>query len=141
MLVFVPFAGIGIQRAIAATTQGSSDISTYFTKLKGYWDEIGNCSFGRPCTCSALPEFIEGQQLVQFLSGLNDTYSTIRSNILMMNPVPSFAKAYSVLIRDEKQREIKSDSPMFSPDSTCFLANYPAPPTGPHQFNNSRNYS
>ncbi|XP_019255136.1 PREDICTED: uncharacterized protein LOC109233725 [Nicotiana attenuata] len=74
-----------IQRAIAATTQGSSDIVTYFTKLKGYWDEIGNCTFGRPCTCGALPEFIEGQQLVQFLSGLNETYATVRSNILMMS--------------------------------------------------------
>ncbi|XP_009618822.2 uncharacterized protein [Nicotiana tomentosiformis] len=64
-----------IQRAIAATTYGSSDIATYFTKLKGYWDKIGSCSFGRPCTCGTLPEFIEGQQFVQFLSRLNDTYS------------------------------------------------------------------
>ncbi|XP_075076559.1 uncharacterized protein LOC142163198 [Nicotiana tabacum] len=99
----------------------------YFTKLKGYWDEIGNFTFGRPCTCGALPEFIEGQKLVQFLSGLNDTYGTVRSDILMMSPVTSVAKAYSILIRDEKQREIKSDSPMFSSDSASFLANSPAP--------------
>ncbi|XP_070050804.1 uncharacterized protein [Nicotiana tomentosiformis] len=129
-----------IQRAITTTTLGSSNIATYFTRLKGYWDELGTCTFGKPCTCGSLLEFIEGQQLIQFLSRLNDTYSTVRSNILMVILVPSIGKAYSLLIRDEKQREIKSDAPIFSSDSASFLANSQSAPAPP-QYNNPRNYT
>ncbi|KAM3264317.1 hypothetical protein P3L10_001311 [Capsicum annuum] len=109
-----------LQRAINSIFQVSLDIASYFTKLKGLWDELGTYSFGKPCVCGALHELIEGQQLIQFLSGLNDVYSTVRSNILMMNPIPSVGQAYSMLIRDEKQREIKSDITSFSSDSTLF---------------------
>lgn len=38
--------------------------------------------------------------------GLNDAYSSVRSNILMISPLPSVNQAYSLLIQDEKQREI-----------------------------------
>ncbi|XP_060210224.1 uncharacterized protein LOC132637094 [Lycium barbarum] len=128
--VSVPFARIGygewkeerygvantsqyfsLQRAINSTTQGSSDVETYFTRLKGLRDDLGTCSLGRPCTCGAMHEFFQGQNLVQFLSGLNDIYSTVRSNILMMNPVTIVGQAYAMLIRDEKQREIQHESP------------------------------
>ncbi|XP_075091497.1 uncharacterized protein LOC142171705 [Nicotiana tabacum] len=129
-----------IQRAITTTTLGSSNIATYFTRLKGYWDELGTCTFGKLCTCGSLLEFIEGQQLIQFLSRLSDTYSTVRSNILMVILVPSIGKAYSLLIRDEKQREIKSDAPIFSSDSSSFLANSQSA-HAPPQYNNPRNYT
>lgn len=36
--------------------------------------------------------------------GLNNTYSDIKSSILMMDPLPSVGHAYSLLIQDEKQR-------------------------------------
>nr|XP_009804863.1 PREDICTED: uncharacterized protein LOC104250028 [Nicotiana sylvestris] len=38
--------------------------------------------------------------------GLNDIYSAVRSNILMLTPLPSVNQAYSLFIQDEKQREI-----------------------------------
>lgn len=34
-----------LQRAINSTTQGFLDIASYFTKLKGLWDELGTYSF------------------------------------------------------------------------------------------------
>ncbi|XP_019242105.1 PREDICTED: uncharacterized protein LOC109240366 [Nicotiana attenuata] len=52
-----------IQREISGTVQGSSDIATYFTKLKNLWDELNSSYVGPICSCEALPKFIEDQEL------------------------------------------------------------------------------
>ncbi|XP_070025296.1 uncharacterized protein [Nicotiana sylvestris] len=129
-----------LQQFISSISQGSYDIATYYTKLKGYWDEIYTISLGRPCTCGAMHEFSEAPKLIQFLSGLNKIYSIVKSNILMMSLVPSVEKAYSILIRDEKQREINSGSYLFSSDSTSFIA-YSNSNSGPNQPNTTRNFT
>lgn len=95
---------------------------TQSEELKGYWDELHSLSIGNPCTCGAMHESNETHKLIQFLSGLNDSYSTVRSSILMIVPVPSVEKAYSILIRDEKQKEVYSDCLVFSPDSVSCSA-------------------
>nr|XP_009783110.1 PREDICTED: uncharacterized protein LOC104231751 isoform X2 [Nicotiana sylvestris]XP_016511120.1 PREDICTED: uncharacterized protein LOC107828344 isoform X2 [Nicotiana tabacum] len=78
--------------------------------------------------------FIEDQQLFQFLSGLNESYSTIKSTIMMMNPLPPISKVYSILQQaDESQRA--PHAPSFSGDSASFLAS-------PTCFNNNnRNFT
>ncbi|XP_060215369.1 uncharacterized protein LOC132642117 [Lycium barbarum] len=116
---------IQIQREIASTSQGSSDIATYFTKLRNLWDELNGAYVGPTCTCVALPKFIQDQQLFQFLSGLNDSHSTVKSNILMMHPLPSISKSYSLLQQDESQREILPSNSSFSSDSAAFLCSGP----------------
>ncbi|XP_070049710.1 uncharacterized protein [Nicotiana tomentosiformis] len=130
--------GTILQQFISSASQGSYDIATYYTKLKGYWDEFYTISLGKPCTCGAMHEFNEAQKLIQFLSGLNETYSTVKSNILMIGPISSVEKTYSILIRDEKQREINSGSQPFSSDSTSFIANSNSN-SGSNQPNTTRN--
>jgi hypothetical protein len=39
--------------------------------------------------------------------GLNDHYSTIRSQVLTMDPLPSINKVYSLVIQEEKQRSVR----------------------------------
>ncbi|TMX03845.1 hypothetical protein EJD97_013605 [Solanum chilense] len=39
--------------------------------------------------------------------GLNEIYTVVRGNILMMNPLPSIAQGFSILIQEEKQREVR----------------------------------
>ncbi|XP_050386313.1 uncharacterized protein LOC126802687 [Argentina anserina] len=70
-----------IQRDIACHKQGQQLISAYYTKLKGFWDEL--------TSYSEVPHNSQGdqQRLMQFLMGLNDTYSAICSQILLMNPL------------------------------------------------------
>ena len=41
---------------------------------------------------------------MQFLMGLNESYSAIRGQILLMNPFPSVRQAYSSVCQEEKQR-------------------------------------
>ncbi|XP_070031507.1 uncharacterized protein [Nicotiana tomentosiformis] len=48
------------------------------------------------------------QKLIQFLIGLNEGYSGVRGNILMMKPLPSTAQAYSIILHEESQREVHS---------------------------------
>ena len=41
---------------------------------------------------------------MQFLNGLNDCYSQVKAQILMMEPVPSVDKTFSLVIQEERQR-------------------------------------
>ncbi|KAL0289165.1 UNVERIFIED_CONTAM: hypothetical protein Sangu_2626200 [Sesamum angustifolium] len=40
--------------------------------------------------------------------GLNEPYDAVRNQILMQEPLPSVSKAYSMILRVEKQREVHS---------------------------------
>ncbi|KAF8411238.1 hypothetical protein HHK36_003785 [Tetracentron sinense] len=48
--------------------------------------------------------------------GLNDSYSAIRSQILAMDSLPTVSKAYSLILQEEKQRELHVTNPTM-PDS------------------------
>ena len=87
-----------IQRDIAYLRQEQLPVSTYYTKLKGLWDELASYTDTTHGTQA------DQQRLMQFLMGLNDTYSAIRGQILLMNPLPSIRQAYSSVCQEEKQR-------------------------------------
>ena len=39
-------------------------------------------------------------------TSLNDTYTAMRGQILLMDPIPSLSKLFSLLVQDEKQRKV-----------------------------------
>ena len=41
-----------------------------------------------------------------FLDGFDDTYAAVRGQILLMDPIPSLNKVFSLLLQDEKQRQV-----------------------------------
>ena len=45
---------------------------------------------------------------------VNDTYSAVRGHILLMQPLPNIRKIYSLLLQEEKQRQLTeaTDSPI-----------------------------
>ncbi|XP_019236265.1 PREDICTED: uncharacterized protein LOC109216556 [Nicotiana attenuata] len=102
-----------LQKEISESTQGNLDIAGYYTKLKKLWDELDSLDVCQHCTCDCscggkLKNYKSQQdsRLIQFLMGLNDTYAAARSNLLLLSLLPSLSHAYSLLIRDEKQREV-----------------------------------
>ncbi|XP_076906769.1 uncharacterized protein LOC143563001 [Bidens hawaiensis] len=98
-----------LQKNLCQTTQGSIDIATYFAKMKSIWDELNAINTIPSCTCGVAHAFSkrdEDKRLIQFLFGLNLSYDMIRSNILMMQPLPSINRTYGILIQDEKQKVI-----------------------------------
>ena len=109
-----------VQRELNDLSQGILDITTYYTRMKRLWEELSTlhvkiqCSCN--CVCGAKENSYKAEQdrrLIQFLMGLNEVYTAIRGSILMMNPLPSLAKAFSLLVQDEKQREIKPNNQLF----------------------------
>ncbi|KAK9065740.1 hypothetical protein SSX86_015141 [Deinandra increscens subsp. villosa] len=106
-----------LQKELCEITQGNTDIATYFTKMKTIWDELISLDTTPSCTCTALTQINkreEDQRLFQFLMGLNPAYDVVRGNILMMDPLPSLSKAYSLLIQHEKQKEVHVTSQLNS---------------------------
>uniref|UniRef100_A0A0V0HSJ1 Putative ovule protein n=1 Tax=Solanum chacoense TaxID=4108 RepID=A0A0V0HSJ1_SOLCH len=117
-----------LQKELNDLVQGSSDIATYYTKIKRLWDELDSldafvlclCN----CTCEAKRKNIKAKQderLVQFLMGLNDSYCGARGNILMISPLPTIANAYALLMQEEKQREMHSTA-KYPGESSAFIA-------------------
>lgn len=45
-------------------------------------------------------------QIMQFLMGLDDHFSGMRSQILLMDPLPSLNKVFALILQDERQKEI-----------------------------------
>ncbi|KAH0762701.1 hypothetical protein KY290_018774 [Solanum tuberosum] len=117
-----------LQKELSDLVQGTNDIAGYYTKLKGLWDELDilntKTCYSCACTCggkSVSAKSLQDERLIQFLMGLNDAYSPARSNILMINPLPTVSLAYSLIIQDEQQRESVIHS-HFSGSSTSYLA-------------------
>ncbi|KAF7814664.1 metal tolerance protein C4 isoform X2 [Senna tora] len=103
-----------IQRRTSTIEQGGDSIMTYYTKINKCWDEMGRllpipeCTCGK-CTCGLhkrITEIDASIKLLQFLMGINPVYDVIRSQILNLDPLPSVNKAYSMVMRVEKQRQI-----------------------------------
>nr|CAD1834152.1 unnamed protein product [Ananas comosus var. bracteatus] len=99
-----------IQKSIATISQGSMSVASYYIKLKALWDELEN--YRDPYTCNhakAHQEQLQEDRLMQFLMGLNESYKGVRSNILMMTPLPNVRQAYSLVIQEQTQRQLSSE--------------------------------
>ncbi|CAJ2652643.1 unnamed protein product [Trifolium pratense] len=101
-----------IRRAISNLSQGTSSIAAYYTQLKAYRDELDSYRTVPTCVCGVIPNFNDTyatEHLMDFLQGLNDSFASVRSQILLMDPLPSVTKAYSLFLQEERQRSL-SDS-------------------------------
>ncbi|KAL2922830.1 Retrovirus-related Pol polyprotein from transposon RE1 [Bienertia sinuspersici] len=116
-----------LKKALLDLTQGNSPVTEYFTKMKPIWDQISGirplpvCKCGG-CSCNLTQQFLTQQhedRLVQLLMKLDPAYSGIRTNILMMQPLPSISLAYRLLIQEEKQKAV---SELNQPVQTMGLA-------------------
>ncbi|XP_043717640.1 uncharacterized protein LOC122665551 [Telopea speciosissima] len=99
-----------IRRTLSTHVQGNDSISAYYTIVKGLCDELLSYCTLPACSCGAmttLQSFLETDHLLDFLQGLNDSYAAVRSQILLMDPLPSINKAYSLLLQEERQRSLR----------------------------------
>lgn len=102
-----------IQEEIYSLGQGETTITQYFTTLKKLWQEYDNfrprpqCTCSTPYNCQLLPTikaYREGDYVIRFLKGFNETYSPIRSKIMLMHPLPFINKVFLLLIQQERQQ-------------------------------------
>ncbi|GAU13164.1 hypothetical protein TSUD_179070 [Trifolium subterraneum] len=99
-----------LQEEIFSLKQGDSSILTYYTNMKKLWQELENF---RPipetsCVdhCAAIAKmksYRDSDQVIRFLKGLNELYYDVRSQIMLMEPLPNIGKVYSLLVQQERQ--------------------------------------
>ncbi|XP_074301707.1 uncharacterized protein LOC141633129 [Silene latifolia] len=108
-----------LKKDLRNVVQDKSSVAEYFNKLKRYWDEIEeiedfpDCTCGvlAKCTCSLLKKMLERasiEKVLTFLMGLSDSYDTLKSQILSMEPMPPINKVYSIVQQIESQKKISN---------------------------------
>lgn len=76
-----------------------------------YWDELKDYQPASVCHCGSVKDRVNchSQECVmQFFMGLNDSYAQVCAQILLIDPLPSIAKVFSLVVKEEKQRSITS---------------------------------
>ena len=94
-----------------------------------FWDQLQNLSPFPTCTCGKclcninkrLTDLQVKESVMKFLMGLNDSFSQVRTQVLLMDPIPSLSKVYSLLIQEETQRTAPNAS-IIKVDSTVLAA-------------------
>jgi len=96
--------------AINNLKQGSKPVLDYFIEMKSLWEGLNShhpmpmCTCPHQCRCEAMRaarEFRMEDQVIQFLTGLNDTFSIVKTQVLLMDPLPSINKVYSMVVQEE----------------------------------------
>ena len=113
--------------------QGEVTITYFFTKLKALWDQLQNLSPFPSCTCGKcvcninkrLNDLQAREAVMKFLMGLNESFSQVRTQVLLMDPIPSLSKVYSLLIQEETQRSVTNPS-IVKVDSIALVAKMPS---------------
>ncbi|XP_042027232.1 uncharacterized protein LOC121774418 [Salvia splendens] len=106
-----------LRHKITSLTQGNDDVNAYFTNLRILWDEYRHSQPITWCVCgtcsnsaSKWQTYQEEECSVQFLIGLNSSFSQIRSSILSMIHLPSLSKVFSLVLQEERQRTIDGNT-------------------------------
>ncbi|PWA82483.1 hypothetical protein CTI12_AA178300 [Artemisia annua] len=94
-------------------SQQGSSVSEYYTKMKCVWEELDSMNNLPRLTAitqemsvflNAVEKQKEEQRLFQFLNGLDECYGPQRSQLLLINPLPSVACA--VIQQEELQKDV-----------------------------------
>jgi hypothetical protein len=127
-------------KRLSAISHSQNSVTSYYTTLKGLWDELNNYRPLPLCYCDTSKTILEFQQqeyAYQLLMGLNESFFHDRGQILLMDPLPSTNKIFSIIVQEERQREITSN--FFAPMNVVPAAmvtkynspKYASQPSGP----------
>jgi len=95
-----------IVQEINSIKQGERSVSEYFTDLKVLWKEL---DFLRPipsCTCEVMKiinGYRDSEHVISFLKRLGDIYMNVKTQILLMDPLPSTNRVFSLVQQQERQ--------------------------------------
>ncbi|KAA8543184.1 hypothetical protein F0562_021321 [Nyssa sinensis] len=117
-----------LKRELMNLHQEQSSVSIYFTKLKTIWEELSNyrlnCSCGK-CSCGGVKNLNDHHQMeyiMSFLMGLDDSFSQVRGQLLLMDPMPPINRVFSLIVQEEQQRRTNSSSDSSNSTGTMAFA-------------------
>lgn len=91
-----------IQEEIYGLSQANRTVSEFYTALKTLWEELDNYHPFSTCDCSA-KTYHQQDFIIRFLKGLDDRFSVVRSQILLMDPLPAMNRVFSMVVQQERQ--------------------------------------
>ncbi|XP_073033027.1 uncharacterized protein [Primulina eburnea] len=107
-----------LRRDLITLKQDQDSVSVYFTKIKAIWEELNHfrpmCSCGK-CSCDGvknLEEYVQMDYTMIFLMGLNDSFNHVRSQILLLDPLPPISRVFALVVQEERQRAIGNHNTM-----------------------------
>ncbi|XP_061336726.1 uncharacterized protein LOC133283832 [Gastrolobium bilobum] len=117
-------------------------VNAYYTKLKTLCEELELQShiLISSCTCGGLRHLSVSRQqhdALQFLMSLNDSFSSVRTQILLMDPLLSLARVFSLVLQEERQRQISIsipatlDTSLLNSVNTTHNSHFPSDSTSP----------
>ncbi|KAJ0028305.1 hypothetical protein Pint_35328 [Pistacia integerrima] len=110
------FRILDLQEDIYSFKQGNRSVTNYFTELKILWDELKNlrplptCTCATPCSCAVVTTFKNyhnSDYIIRFLKGCSDQFVVVRSQIMLMDPLPSINKFFSLVLQQERQMSLE----------------------------------
>jgi len=78
--------------------------------MKSLWEELNShrpmpvCTCPYPCRCESMRstrEFRLEDQVIQFLTSLNDNFGVVKTQVLLLDPLPSINIVYSLVVQEE----------------------------------------
>jgi len=119
-----------LRSSINNLKQGDKSVLDYFIEMKSLWEELNShrpmpiCTCPHPCRCESMRaarNFRIKDQVIQFLTSLNDSFSFVKTQVLLMDPLPSINKVYSMVIQEESNNT--TPPPRVSIEDSSILVN------------------
>ena len=116
---------------LAACKQGGLEVMDFYSKLMGMWSELENYAKVPQCTCgkceckigSRITKMAQDEKTHQFFMGLNDeVFSTIRSQILALDPLPTLDVIFNMVTQEENHRRVMLGRDNRSANMVAFVA-------------------
>ncbi|GAU36120.1 hypothetical protein TSUD_374830 [Trifolium subterraneum] len=101
-----------LQREIYDLKQENRSVTEFYSELKLLWEElelylpIPTCTCRVCCSCEAMRAARHNHVVlhtIRFLTGLNENFAVVKSQILLMEPLPTMNKVFSMVIQHERQ--------------------------------------
>ncbi|XP_056693157.1 uncharacterized protein [Spinacia oleracea] len=104
-----------LNRDLYGLKQNGAVVHEYYTAMRALWQELESMNSLPVMTTvaadvttylRALDRQQEEQHLFQFLNGLDEDYGALRSQLLLMSPLPTVETACSAIQQEESQRDV-----------------------------------
>lgn len=99
-----------LRSSLNTLRQGTKFVLDYFTEMKALWEELHshrplpNCHCLFQCKCDAVKvpkTYRVEDQIIQFLTDLNEQFSVVKTQVLLIDPLPTLNKVFSLVIQEE----------------------------------------
>ncbi|CAL1362956.1 unnamed protein product [Linum trigynum] len=119
--------------SICTLKQGNLSVTEYYGNLIALRDELDNYQPLEPCACSTTSHntcramllvlgYRDTNYVIQFLRGLNDNFSTVRSQVLFGDALPPIDRVFQRMLQHERQLSGSSSGKTLTTEGMAFAA-------------------